>query len=175
MRAVMGPVPFWLCLLTLVLGGRAQASSYLDVDGVVWDPVQYWPVGGDHPYSGTNLEPGADVSGAYLVAMNLTGAALSGATLAGADFAHATLQYADLTGADLTGANLTGTYYLAATVGAASYDAATNFTNAWNSGPGGGLFDPVAAGWQRVPEPSAALLLLWGFVLSGTRRLRGAN
>ena len=68
----------WLLvgLLTLIGSGAAQAASYMDFYGNVYDPIQN-TYGGDSSYSGSNLEPGAnltnaDLTGAYLTDANLT-------------------------------------------------------------------------------------------------------
>ena len=219
-----------LALFSLVASGAAQAASFLDIYGVVHDPIQYINPpngpGGNHSYSGNNLEAGADLhsanlnhayleyadlSGAELENANLSNADLSNAdltfaflplailgdaNLGGADLTNALLSYAilrdanltnaDLSGAELygtnlggailTGANLTdATYlgratYLGTNSGSAYYNAETDFTNAWHLAPGGVLFDPVAAGWTFVPEPSTALLLGIGMMGLGMRR-----
>ncbi|MCS5638260.1 MAG: pentapeptide repeat-containing protein, partial [Myxococcota bacterium] len=69
----------------------------------------------------------------------------------------------NLTGTDFTGANLSGLTGLAFIIGIPYYDASTNFTEAWVD-EGTISFDPVAAGWTLVPEPSTALLLAFGLV-----------
>ncbi len=51
-------------VLVLVAGG-AQASSYLQIGGTVVDPI-LTTSGAVHPYSGTNLQPDANLSYAYL-------------------------------------------------------------------------------------------------------------
>jgi len=164
--------------LTLILisallfaSSSALAVSYQQIDGTIVGPIQCrFLCVGDHPYSGSNLEPGADLSGASLVSADLRNADLSGASLVGADLTDALLVGADLTGADLTAANLESTILainfsaltiqanlsgaflnnavgLGNSLGAPLYDMNTRFT-------GSGL-DPVAAGWTLVPEPSA--------------------
>ncbi len=207
-------------VLVLVAGG-AQASSYLQIGGTVVDPILTM-TGAVHPYSGTNLQPDANLSGAILPGADLTGANLSNANLSNADLYYANLwdanlgsanlsdanlsyanltnanlwdanlsnadlwdanlSYANLIGASLTGAYLTGAnlsnadlwdanlsnadlsnaYGLSNTTGTPDYDALTNFT--------GTGFDPVAAGWNLVPEPSTALLVGLGLVGMAARK-----
>jgi len=127
---------------------------------------------------------GADLSNALLSDADLSNADLTLADLLDADLLDAILLDADLTLADLTGADLTGAFLLGAdlsfadlsgadlsgavgldtTAGDAMYNANTDFTNT--------NFDPVAAGWEFVPEPtSLAMLSLGGLLL--TRRRRG--
>ena len=158
------------------LASGAHASSYLDIFGTVHDPIL--DNGGlVHSYSGPNLQPevvapGAALSFANLALANLPLANLSGATLEsasleGADLGSANLYFADLTSANLTSANLSGaslfgTVGLAFTYGEADYDALTDF-----SGTG---FDPVAQGWNLVPEPSTAMLVSIGLVSPAARR-----
>jgi hypothetical protein len=48
-------------------GSGASAASYQKIDGSIVDPIQLlMRFGGDHPYSGVNLEPGADLTEAEL-------------------------------------------------------------------------------------------------------------
>jgi hypothetical protein len=174
---------FLAAVLVLVASG-AQASSYMDTGSVVHDPIQYKaPAGGDHPYSGPNLQdsvsapgaqlPNADLSNATLWFADLSGADLSGADLENADLPNANLSGADLTGANLvdvwlqganlssanlSGADLSEAIYLGETTGIPNYDAYTDFTNAWSGDTGSStLFDPVAAGWNLVSEPVPAI------------------
>jgi hypothetical protein len=209
----------------------ANAASYLRTDGVVVDPIQLRSSNGNHPYSGANLEPfaelenadlwnavlhdadlayanlrGANLNGAHLensslvgtilvganfgasdlTDSNLMGARLNGAYLDGAGLSSASLREADLEGAslryayvnsaDLTEARLLGTSlhgveFLANTVGLPYYDALTDFTDTWFGASGSSSpFDPVAAGWTLIPEPSTALLLGLGLVGMAARR-----
>jgi hypothetical protein len=155
-----------LAAVLVLMASGAQASSYLQIGGTVVDPI-LTTSGAVHPYSGTNLQPNANLSGANLWDANLSnanlnGANLTGANLSGAFWYYATLSGATLTGANLTGANLTGAMNLQYAFGTPDYDALTNFT--------GTSFDPVAAGWNLVPEPSTALLLSIGLVGMAARR-----
>ena len=170
--------------LTLILisalslaSSSAFAASYQQIDGTIVDPIQCWSgCVGDHPYSGNNLEPladlvGAALSGSYLLDANLTGANLSGAALNsavvfGANLSDANLTGTDLSGSDLFQANLTGANLsgadLTSTTGPALYDINTDFTSTG--------FDPVAAGWTLVPEPGTALLMGLGLAGLASRR-----
>ena len=75
---------FFLAAVLVLMASGAQASSYLRLDGVTVDPIQSETPVGDHPYSGTNLEPGVWAPHAQLVEADLTNADLSGAYLRGA-------------------------------------------------------------------------------------------
>ena len=74
----------------------AFAASYQQNDGTIVDPFQ--SDAGNHPYSGNNLEPGANLAGA------------------------------DLSGAKLTSAILANAVGLGTSTGAALYDINTDFT-----------------------------------------------
>ena len=118
----------------------------------------------------------ADLYEANLIYADLTGVYLEGADLSYADLSGAHLHFtnwfaANLTGADLNNANLYDAYDLGYSTGSAYYNAETDFTNAW-ADSGSTLFDPVAAGWTFVPEPSTALLLGIGMMGLGMRRRR---
>ena len=62
-----------------------DAASYQQKDGTIVDPIQSVS-GGDLPYSGNNLEPGAE-----LIFADLTGAVLWQADLRSADLSDANL------------------------------------------------------------------------------------
>ena len=140
----------------------AFAASYQQNNGTIVDPIQF-NTGGNHPYSGNNLEPfanlaGADLSNAYLLAANLPDAELSNANLTGAwiingdlSDAHLTnaslnnslLSGSNLTGADLSNANLTGAYLINADLSDA------NLTNVIGLGTGPESSAGVAGGAAR--------------------------
>ena len=134
---------------------------------------------------------GADVSNADLNSTRLEGVNFDGANLAGtsfifsnmyqANFASANLTDANLrgaifnlvalNGADLSGANLSEARYLGRTTGIPYYDAFTDFTQAWDTSIGHIVFDPIAAGWILIPEPSTAIMVGMGLVgLAGMGR-----
>ena len=111
-----------LTIILLFSATAADAASYQQTYGTIVDPIQT-RYGSDLSYSGNNLEPGADLTGAGLRDADLQFADLSYADKTGADLRFTYLDYADLTNArltsavlwqaeldaaDLTGADLTG-------------------------------------------------------------------
>ena len=119
-----------LFLIAAFAASTVDAASYLKTDGTIVDPiVDLFTLNTHnekpHLYNGANLEPEADLTGAYLFYADLTGADLYNANLYDADLRYANLSNANLTGAnlsqadlmkasleqaDLTNANLTDTY-----------------------------------------------------------------
>ena len=66
--------------VALLSGSVAQAASYQATNGDIVDPILDTS-GSLHGYSGNNLEPGANLSGANLTDANLYGAFLTNADL----------------------------------------------------------------------------------------------
>ena len=91
-----------LIIILLFSATAVDAAWYQKIDGSIVDPIQS-NYGWDLPYSGNNLEPNADLTGA-----DLRWADLTGADLGGADVTDADLRWADLSGADLSNATLSG-------------------------------------------------------------------
>ena len=81
------------------------------------------------------------------LAENPASADLVDAKLDLANLSGANLRRANLDGASLSGANLNGVTGLNRTFGVARYSATTDFSNTG--------FDPVAAGWRLVDDPSS--------------------
>jgi len=130
----------------------------------------------DADFSGMFIGSISDLGGVYTNAefINTT---LQGANLSGdfsyADFTGSEINFSDFNNAEVTGANFSGadlsdSLRLDRTTFdpglAPSYDPSTDFTNTG--------FDPVAAGWTLIPEPSRALLTLVGLGTIALRRRR---
>ena len=101
-----------LFLIAALAASTVGAASYLTTYGRIVDPIMIrfrpslwpgWQPSGAHPYSGDNLEPGADLTDADLAEASLNHADLRDADLTDANLTGATLIEADLTGATLTG------------------------------------------------------------------------
>ena len=189
-----------LFLLAVLAATSLHAAWYQQTDGTIVDPILDIGVG-IHSYSGNNLEPSADLTGAWLPGANLsyanltnadlTGAWLPGANLYGAQLPGANLSYANLTNADLTGAQLPGANLSYANLSRSiltgvQFSETTNWTDAfyyhsdseptWDSG--------MDAAWRSsvgitvvglagpLPEPGALLLALLGLALLPRRRRR---
>ena len=101
-----------LSLFLLTISSRLWAATYVTTSGLTLDITD---VRGDpHYYSGTNLAPNADLSGAGLSMANLLDADLSGANLTDAQLNGLAISSVfiiktNLVGANFTGANLTNT------------------------------------------------------------------
>ena len=98
-----------LAALTLS-AGSVSAASYETIFGQIVDPIQNTRSagGGDHAYSGPDLEPYANLSSADLSSAGLNQATLNYADLSNANLERADLSEALLNGADLSNANLDG-------------------------------------------------------------------
>ena len=84
--------------------------NFIYCQSCIIDPIQN-VFGGNHSYSGINLEPGANLtnanlSNAYLWEVDLLGTVLSGANFSGANLQRAHLTNANLSDANFSGANL---------------------------------------------------------------------
>ena len=98
-----------LTIILLFSATTVDAASYQKTDGSIVDSIQFY-YGGDHWYSGDNLEPGAVLYGAELLEADLSYADLTGAVLSDADLGGVDLSYADLVDADLVWADLRTAY-----------------------------------------------------------------
>jgi uncharacterized protein YjbI with pentapeptide repeats len=77
-----------LFLLATLVATSARAASYQKTRDRIVDPIQYYK-GGDHPYTGNNLEPNTNLSGADLTNVELSESDLSYANLTNADLSNA--------------------------------------------------------------------------------------
>jgi hypothetical protein len=142
-------------------------------------------MGGDHSYSGNNLESYADLPYADLYYADLTNADLSNAYLTNADLSEATLtnaklyfadlDYADLTGADLSGSDFSAVFYYDNSTWTDAFYYTDNeptwhsgMDAAWRTSAGILALAPTIA----VPEPSTILLALIGLALVPRKRRR---
>ena len=100
---------FVLAVGLVLMASGAQAASYQQNDGTIVDPIQFTG-GGNHGYSGPNLQPGTFLEHVNLQSANLDSADLSGANLFNANLTNAFLSDADLTNANLFDANLTNAF-----------------------------------------------------------------
>ena len=72
-RLLMRTLALILFSALSLASSSAFASSYQQIDGTIVDPIQCGSgCVGDHPYSGINLEPGANLSSADLSGADLT-------------------------------------------------------------------------------------------------------
>ena len=130
--------------------------------------------------------PYADLRNSDLTNANLSNSDFSGGDFRGAKMLGTILSNTDLTNVDLRGASLVSAKWLASVVGLPIYDSQTDFgsgVNAAYSFQGREAFscfgyetteckrfDPVAAGWTLVPEPSSSLLISLGLIGMSLRR-----
>jgi len=115
LRRLVRAVSLWGVVVGLALAwsSGATASSYVDTNGNVIDPIEgcfgpCFPL----TYSGPNLGPFVSLGNVNLSYANLPGADLRGANLDGANLYHADLPGADLSNASFVGAELgSATFY----------------------------------------------------------------
>jgi len=119
---------------------------------------------------------GGSLSFAILTAADLSDTLLTNTSLISSSFWLTDFSRAGVAGADFSDANLENAKNLQLTTGFARYNSSTNFTNAWSGAVNSTIFDPVAAGWILIPEPSTALLLGFGLAaIAGYRHLMGTH
>ena len=153
-----------LTIILLFSVTAVDAAWYQKTDGTIVDPIQ-WNLGGDLPYSGKNLEPGADLTGAILWQADLIGADLTGALLTGAILIDANLSGSYLSGVlDYNDAAWTDAFYY--TDNEPTWD--SGMDAAWRTSVGILALPPTNA----VPEPSTLLFALIGLALVPRRRRR---
>jgi len=178
-----------------------DAAWYQKTDGTIVDPIQSL-LGGDHSYSGNNLQPNeylsyADLTGADLASADLRGvdlwytrldgADLTSADLRGADLWETHLDGADLTSADLRGVDVWDAYLMGADLSGSQLSGVMFYNNAtwtdafyytdneptWDSGMNAAWRSSVGIlALAPVPEPAAILLALLGLALLPQRRRR---
>ena len=135
----MTRVWLWVSLLTLMGSGAVQAASYVDIHGVVHDPIQSVLGGNLESYTGDNLTPNMWRTGSDLRYADLNQADLSGMNFTNSDFRHANLSGAAMTNiwlpdailqnVNLSNANLSGGYLYYASLSLSDLTGA-NLTNA---------------------------------------------
>jgi hypothetical protein len=121
----------------------------------------------DFRQSELNATGGGSAVFAWTDDLNLRQVDFSGANLQSFNFTPIGGGEADITGANFSNAVLTNVIGLGSLSGSAFYNANTDFTGATDQF---GRFDPVAAGWTLVPEPSTALLMGLGLAGLASRR-----
>ena len=85
-RLIMRTLFLLLAGVVSLVSSSAFAASYQRIGGFIVDPIQA-SYGGNHPYSGINLEPGANLFNANLDSADLADANLTNADLFMADLA----------------------------------------------------------------------------------------
>ncbi len=194
---------FVLAVVLVLMASGAQAASYQQNGGTIVDPIQN-KFGGNHSYSGANLQPGAflanailtsanlanaNLTNANLINANLTASNLFNANLSGADLTNAVFDAASLFGADLSGADLSGANFnVASLLGADLSNAilanAVNLSRTFGNGNTlynantdftGTFFNPVVAGWTLVAVPEPNTALLLSLGLTGLAARRRAS
>ena len=165
-----------MILTGLLTGSVSQSASYKTRDGTTVNPILD-NFSNAHDYSGPNLRPNANLTGADLTGADLHNANLFRANLTGVDLAFATLSEADLSDANLTEANLYRATLFGADLSYANLSLArmtyanltyadlysANLTDAFYVETSTGSpyyylntmlssgFDPVAQGWRLAP------------------------
>ena len=177
-----------LTIILLFSATAVDAAWYQKTDGTIVDPIQSVS-GGDHTYTGGNLEPlavlsyliltGSDLSGVDLSGAHLTWAYIESSDLSGANLSDSVLEMAFFSGSDLSGANLSGSDLQQVVPQVATWTDAFYYTDneptwaphmdaAWRTSNGILALAPTSS----VPEPSTLLLALLGLALLPRRRRR---